>query len=539
MAIQLRKKIAVAAYVVAIVAVFSGIVGCSDTESNGREPEITGVFARDTEVEYDGRRHGIEIMNTVETDEVYYATETGEWQSERIEYTDAGEYIIRYTVKRKGYKDYKSEGKVKIRKTVADWISAADKRVVYDGEKHGIEIAGADASDRIEYSDDGEKFTHEIGKREVGRYRIFYRVESRNYEYNDSCELIILPEIRGKYYNTEKGVKEISDISYDETGSGEINGERYTVNNGVMECDGTEYEKINADEDVYEISINGERKIYARGKKDRAVLRVKIDEQERTAVIEVDGTVITTITGFNYSASGTELTLTEKHAEIRLENLKEAEVSDIYELIIYDGNKHKHTIENGWTADKEPEYSEPGRYDDILELRRDGYLPKRIRAVMEIAEDLSGVYYNEQGIIEIEKGKAKKDGKDLTMEYKDGGWRISGEAVEQNGVEGIIYAGDRYAKATRNAVEIKIGGRESAVRGDVTDVEIKHDGKSLTVKADGETVYTAEMSWEITVTVNGEEMRGINDGGSVMYIIGAGELTGAVRIELEARSVTA
>ena len=70
-------------------------------------------------------------------------------------------------------------------------------------------------------------------------------------------------------------------------------------------------------------------------------------------------------------------------------------------------------------------------------------------------------------------------------------------------------------------------------------MEIKYDGKSLTVKADGETVYTAEMSWEITVTVNGEEMRGINDGGSVMYIIGAGELTGAVRIELEARSVAA
>lgn len=507
-----------------VMIVFTVMFGCGDTEEQSPAGEIEGIYAADIEVTYDGRSHGIDLMGVVESDRIFYSATGAEWSENELKYTDAGEYTVWYKVERSGFKEYISNAKIKIDKAIIQGISAKKKIVVYDGAPHGIEIEGAEDHDDVQYSDDGIAFKTSVTKVEVGRYRIYYSVERKNEEYRGSAELVILPEIRGRYWNREKGEVEINDTEYDETGKGEW----YEVKDGVMTVDGVQFEKLADGKEVYEISVNGES-VYIAGDKSGDKIEICIDEATSTAEVKYNGEVIKRVDGVNHSVSGEEIALSEKRTEVELTLLPVSEIESVYTLVVYDGQEHGHDIPAGWACDKSPKYVAVGRYTDKISISKTGYKDKEITAVLEIAEDLSGIYCTERDIIEINKDCAKKNGQEISMQYNDGQWEIAGKRTQRTS-GGISCDGEDFAKANGHAVRLEIG-EESTVITEDGDLVITAKSDGYTIEFGGEVLV--EKSGRVTgVGVNGQEESGIPDETGTMYIVGLDEMQGAVFVQI-------
>ncbi len=520
------KRAAVIASIIAMAVAFMLMsIGCGSDRQDADKREIKDVYATEKEVEYDGRRHGIEVNNIIATDEVYYSETGTEWSKTAIEYSEVGEYEIYFKVVRKGYEDFVSSGKIKIYKAVLQGISAERKTVVYDGREHGIEIIGTEENDGIKYSEDGSEYRAALTKKDVGRYTVYFVVERANGEYFGSTELLILPEIRGRYWNALKGEIEIKDTNYDETGRGMIGENEYVVKDSTLEIGDTEYKYVKDDEQVYKFTINGGEIFYTIGKRENETAEIRVYESEERAEIIIGGIAVKEVTGVNYSENGNTMTLTEKDIDITLKKLPENPQGDIYELVIFDGLPHKHSgIENS------NEYTEIGRHEDKITLVEEGYLPKEINAVLEIVKNITGNYCNADNIIEINMDIAMINGESNKMEYFDGAWRVAGkELSEENGK--LYYDGREYFKASKNIVDIIYGGETLKIKCDADDVLIVCDSGTLTVTIDGVTVSKKEVDSSI-ITVNGERKDGIVDGSVTMYVLGSSDLTGVIRVEI-------
>ena len=520
------KRARITLIILTLFAVGILVFACGDGGESGEEGEITGIYAVETEVTYDGREHGVEIVGTTIGDKIFYSESGASWSTAEIKYTDAGEYSFYYKVVRTGYKDYVGIGKIKINKAILQGISASDTRVVYDGNAHGIEITGVESDDEVLFSDDGINFGLSVTKTDVGRYTIFYVVNRGNYEYRSSTVLLILPEIRGTYFNSALGEIHITDTNYDENGRGEMDGKEFVVEDGVLTFDGAQYKKVGDDEAVYELRARG-KSVFILGSKESVTVEIEIDIASSVAIIKHNGETVMTVENVNYCENGSEIVLTEKCTEIVFVLLLVPEIDDIYELVIYDGAEHGHTIEGEWDTDINPKYTDVGRYEDFITVRKDGYVEKRIRAVLVIAEDISGIYFDDTDIIVINRDRAEINGVDFAMSYAGGCWEADGNAIQITD-DGISYGGKAFARAVLNAVRIEIGGKV-IVCADVEDVTILVVGGTVIVDVGGDTVFEIAGS-VLDVTANGSSVDAVYDEEAIFYMLGNTNLKGGVII---------
>lgn len=532
--------------IIAVVGIAMAVmcVGCGEKEKDTEAEKggkISEVYAEGVDVEYDGREHSIAVKNTAEGDRIYYRENgASEWRSENCAYIMPGAYSVEYKVERTGYSEYVAEERVVIRKCVLDGISAERTTVIYDGAEHGIEISGTEDGDRISYSENGDEYVGEYGKSEVGRYRVYYRVERSYGEYRDESELVILPNVSGKYVNSANGVitvtprtviinREEKSFEYDENGRGEADGEEIEIKDERLKYANAEYAKMNDDERVYAVEINEQETIYIVGK---AKISVEVKFERNKATIKADGETVTTVEGYNccenVQADGIDTTdVTREVAadaeiteiEITLGTLKDREVEEYEETVVYDGAEHGISIdsdgtvmyktENGYGTES-PKYTEIGSYTVEILLIKTGYLPKKSKATVRIVASITGTYYNAEGVIEISKTEAKVNGEVKTLKYANDRWELDGQAAEKTDGK-VRYADKEYTELEqgKRIVVIKIGTQIKVIADIGADeyltITPSGDGE-YTVYRDGEEILRGRSTTTATVTANGEEL---------------------------------
>lgn len=534
-------------FTIVFVALFAlvGIIGCGDDVAD--PPEITDIYARDVEVEYDGAKHGIVIENLLATDAVYYLQSDGTWSTEQIAYVVPGEYVVEFRVEREGFKQFTGKANIKIKPARLDGIYSTPQKRIYDGEAYGIIISGTRDSDVITYSSDGETFSAvPVTVREVGEYEVFFRVVRGYAEYSGSGVIVILPDIRGEYVNVTEGVITIAEntavigdyeypMTYDVDGVGKISDAEFCVRDGVLTVGGTEYIKRRSDQRIYALEINGNNLFVLGGE----AFALSIRFEERTGIVKADGVEIARFEGYNYCESEdsaqVDMEISEEHTAIELSLRAEQQVSEKVMYIVYDGAEHGYETEydgtvlyfvDGEYTTVSPVFSEVGRHETRALYKRAGYLPAEVTVVMEIVPSIYGMYCDENAVIYITASGAQINGRDITCKLVDGKWIVDGDVYTLNGdtltneTTSVAYA------RTERAFAIFIGSNVVIKTEMPTQVTLTIDknGAVVVTGKEGEIIARGTLDGGATVTVNGKVMFGEQAGETTVYAIGLSEL---------------
>lgn len=559
------KKSAVTVFtlIVTIVSCVIMAMACGNPDGEGKDSELTNIFADNIEIDYDGLPHSITILNPYDSDEIYYSTsENGDWYAINPTFTNVGEYTVYYKVVRKGCADYISCATVTINKQILSDISANDIKYIYDGKAHGIIIKGTEIGDKITYSIDGEEFLDECKQTGVGEYTVYYRVERENGEYRSSARLTILPNLQGKYLNRDEGIiiltantaiinNEELKFDYDVNGNGNIGAERVGLDNGALSYQGKEYEKISDGEFVYKLNIN-ENIVYVKGEDS---IEVGITFEQETATVKVDSYEVLQINGVNYCESAEQREYTTSNVVMSFQakssdeitnceiilscrNVREAE--NISELVMFDGKEHSISVESGITVmyiiDGEytlepPKYKEVGTYTIHVVYIEDECLPVEITATLVIAPCIDGLYYNNNGLIVIKGKTVSINGVQSELEYKDNKWYIEGKAVveTEDGIK-IGAAGAQYKKRINEDILVfAVDGQYYVITERIYEITIWYDeesGEVIVNDHDGDELIRCMVGKNgITVTVSDDEMDIIRQDGSMyLYLIGESDI---------------
>lgn len=544
-----RRICLVWAIVIATLFVIFCFAGCSEEA----EPlDITDVYARGVEVEYDGLEHSIVIENITATDVVYYRQADGTWQTNIVAYTVPGEYTVEFRVERAGYKALLGSAVVKIKTAVLGGIYSTPRTVIYDGDSYGINIFGAAASDTITYSIDGELFeSAPISFSEVGEHVVFFRVVREYAEYCGSGIVTVLPDIRGEYINTNIGVITLTSstailgddeqaMSYGIDGSGKIGEHAFSVADGVLAFDGVEYVKKPTTDNIYELEIN-DSTLYIIG---GASVALDITFAENTGMIVADGTEVACIQGVNYcesvDADRFHAQITAAHTEIELSLRAEQSVAEDVTYIVYDGENHSYQtdydgvvwylVDDEYTTTS-PEFDAVGRYETPALYKKDGYLPVSVTVVMEIVQSIHGIYYNDNTVIEIDGDGARINGQSVSFAFVSGQWTIGGAVFGlADGRLKRETTGDEYSPTDR-VIAIAIGER-CVVKSEIPTqliITVASDG-TVVITQDGEEILRGTLDGDVAVTMNDNELSGIEENGTMVFALGVGDFTARVAI---------
>ena len=548
-----KLSLAVAAAVILLVTGLFALACGSDDD--GSVPEITGIYASDVEVDYDGRAHGIVVMNTQVGDRVFYSDNGVDWDEENKLYIAPDSYLVYYKVERDGYTDLVGSAELKINRIILSGITAKDVTVIYDGNKHGITVEGTEAGDAVTYSSDGES--------EVGEYTVYYNVERTYGEFGGSCKLTVLPRIQGDYVNPITGTIKLTDgtaiidgrelrMEYGVSGEGVIGDTEFSVADGVLIFDGVEYLKLQADEKIFELAVNG-KPLYVKGAKTG--VEISVEFVDGHAEIKACGVVIYTVENVNYvenlaerdyASSDVRLTITDD-CSVTLTHRAKNEEGDKNVTVVYDGEFHDAFapgggvlfMSDGAYTSTPPRYKDVGKYVVEAVIVKDGYLPKTVTITIEIAPNIYGTYYNDGTIIELSAGAALVNYDEGSLEYSDGQWTLNGDKVEttDNGIK--IGGADYVKRVDERIVTVKTPNGMRVIRHESKQYTILWDGSTgeLILSDDrSEAIFTCVLAMaQISVTVNGAAMSGIPDGDTLLFIIGAGEIGNdfVMRVEIK------
>lgn len=451
--------------------VFGFLFGCADAEPGDA---VFTVYAPEVDVVYDGREHAISVLNTIDGDIVYYAEgESDDFDVLSPAYVFPGEYVVRFKVIRpvaNGFAQYNGSTKVTIRRSILVGISAEPVVAIYDGEPHNISVVGTVATDVVSYSLDGENFAQSFGVTEVGEYKIYYRVTGLYGDYASSCALVILPDIRGRYLNSQFGVIEVLDDSaivgdeefalvYGIDGKGIIGDKAFGVIGGVLTFDGNDYAHIAATDCAYRLICGDYELYFAAGKQ----LTVDICFEDGGAVLSLNGEDIYELDNVNYcdtTGSHKDDSLVVKadgtitRVELNFSLLPSQSVAACVQTIIYDGYSHELNIEydgkvlyetDGVYVAKQPSFTEVGKYTVGVLYLRDGYLPFEGEATLYILSDISGAYYNSDKVAVITSSGAAINGVPCELATDEADWVLDGKRVEVT-ADGITVDGVAYKK---------------------------------------------------------------------------------------------
>lgn len=560
----MRKRFSIfSIFIVSVLFVVCGfILGCGSGD-NDEQPKITGIYAPDVNVRYDGALHYASVYNTVDGDIVEYsASENGPWSAQNIGYEMPGTYTVYYAITRAGCDRWESSVKITITRGILSGISASDAVYIYDGRPHGIEVSGLFDGAVVMYSADGVSFFAELAFTAVGEYTVYYRVSDAYADFFDSCTLTVLPDISATYINKDKGIITLEGdrafidgvthkVSYGIDGDGLIGESEFSVDGDALEIFGARYAKLGADEYVYAIAVGDGVRYAAAGEKAEMSIRFV----DGSAHIYVNGVAISVTENANYcenvscgereedyDGDGVNIALsavgrvTRVAVSLSFRERLRIVVPPIF--VIYDGKAHKTTLEfdgqvlyktdGGYTSDA-PSYTEAGEYSVEAVLLTDKYLPERVVLKMTIAPDICGIYYSATEVFEINGWDIKVNGIAEKLDFSDGYWMLDGAPVAPT-VRGVVHNGTEYEKtgASEGLVLISFNGRSTVIKRTFSNLFVRVDGNAVTATTEsGDTVFKADSSvTDITVEINGKRVTGIVDGesGETTFIIGTNDL---------------
>lgn len=513
-----------AAVIVAVIAaflfdlVFSGLE--KSNENGVALSEIVGVSVESVEVVYDGQPHGVLVSGVVPNDIISYSSDGSTWQSAEPKYADEGEYTVFVKIERGGCVSKTLRGTVEIRAAILNGVSSCNRRIIYDGNSHLPNINGITSGDKITYSLDGEAFSDNVEIIGVGEYVVYYRVQRGFARYMDSCRIEIVPDITGTYYNEDAldTVEITEETMYDASGRGILLGREFYADGDVLVFDGTAYKRMNADEKIYTLTINGETARVLGGEE----LAIDVRFDEFGATITAENKVIKVpnvnyceyVTGSELITYGSVMRVTDD-AVIQLSYRQEQDITVQNKYVLHDGNEHciipntdaavKVNV-NGEYADAIPKYSEEGIYRYEFLFEKDGYLPKKVTAELIIYPSLHGGYILGNSVIAIDGTDVLLNNVRTTLVLDSDGMKINGETITVTD-DGIIYKDELYSKTKDNNLVISVGGTTFMVSTTETGVLLFVDndrGYFYTVD-DAELIYEFEIPFEVTeVRLNSE-----------------------------------
>ncbi len=128
---------------------------------------FTGITFEDKQVIYDGEEHSIEVEGVPSFATVTY--------DKTNSYIDSGTHEVTATISANNYEDLVLTAQLVIQNSSFSDIKFEDKKVIYDGEEHSIEVEGVPSFATVTY-DKATKYT------EMGVYYITAIITADNYE---------------------------------------------------------------------------------------------------------------------------------------------------------------------------------------------------------------------------------------------------------------------------------------------------------------------------------------------------------------------
>ena len=528
--------------------IFALIAFCACSDNEQSEQTISGVYASDVSVVYDGRPHSITVMNTLATDTVLYSIDDVNYSSVRPTFVLPDLYTVYFKVNRSGYKELTSSATVTISPCILSDISAEDVSVGYDGLPHSVTIDGLLPDDTVTYSTDGLTFSSEKPSLiSVGKYTVYYRVERSYGYYNSSCTLTIFPTIFGRYFNSAYGVVDLfpNTATIDVDGySGLIGDEPFSLANDVLTYKGLTFTKLSDSDCVYKLTV-AESTVYfyadSSGKLD-------ISFVDGTAVIKLDDTTLLSVPGYNYCESGTAIDYIDLHFEQRfnrnsditgitvtLSNRDSNPITFDCTYVTYDGKPHSFKLpQSVKPLSEQTSFTEVGKHAVSVLVISDEYLPLVTECSMVILPNLSGVYMSSAHVMEIVGGKVKLDGTDCgELTILNDNWALNDKPITVTS-DGIVYDDTAYEKTTDTMLVVKVDGETYAVLHipqNLDQLKARYDGTTLRFTAESEVlIEMAISSDEVTLWLKGKPLPTLTTDDTETYVIGRADLNSNIVI---------
>lgn len=548
---------ALAASICTAFALFA-LVACANERE---EPEIIGITATNTVVTYDGFPHFVAIDNLLDTDTVLYSVGNGEYSAQIPELVMPGEYTVHYKVIRAGYKEFVGSTGIKIIKSVLDGISADSPVVKHDGRPHTIDIRGVLDGDILSYSTDGNNFSPSAPTfADVGQYTVYYRVDRAYGDFRASCVLTIVPVLTGRYLNPDLGIVELTDdsaivndnpvtLDYDHTYAGRLDGKEFSLAQNVLTYDGNVYTALSSADRVYKLRA-ADKTVYFTGA-DAEKLTVEFDADGATICRDTDE--LLTVDDVNYCENGSaksysplvfELDVaggSERicNVSVKLSTRTAYPRADSERCATYNGEPHGLDItpeagvrllyrtNDDW-SETAPTFTEIGVHSVSVMYITSEYLPQPAVATIVILPDPTGVYCNNDGVIEISANGTRIDGIAASLTVKNRAWTINDNTIECVD-SGIKFNGKMYTKTTDRIIVFIVGTtrimRTRAVAW--RDVVLIYKNNELTITPSGEAKIVCTLTGtRLEVTLNGiaHDVAPTNENDGYMSVLGTDEL---------------
>ncbi|MDE6294117.1 MAG: hypothetical protein K2L88_05810 [Clostridiales bacterium] len=526
--------------VICAVFCFWVVIACSDNASS--LPTLSGVYATDVSVEYDGRPHSISVVNTLPTDNVTYSADSVTFSSSLPSFTDVGTYTVYFKVLRSGYAEFLSSASVSISSIVLSDISSSDISFVYDGLAHSPVISGILSSDSVTYSTDGISFSSAVPAfTSVGEYTVYYCVERPYGEYRSSCTLTILPNIYGRYFHPDYGVIVISEeTSFSVSGTGFIDNVPFSVADNVLTYNSIEYSILSDDEFIYRLNNSIYFLAPASG-----VLSILFENN--IALIKLEDEVLLSLPNFNYCESGvvsdyTNLSFTQAFSastlvtnisvELSLRSVNPITVDTLY--FTYDGLPHGFDFSSDVIfLDDEYTFTEVGSYTVPVVFTSSTYLPKILDCTLVILPDVSGIFLSPEHVIQISGESFYFDGKlcgKLSVKNACWAWNDIPIVVTDNRLQ---YDGEVYSLVSSPVLAIYINDEYSScllVSSDTLQIHISFDGSVLTFTDNtGELLLSITLSCDtLFISIDGVPLTPLQN--SATFVLGYSDLSSPVVI---------
>ena len=534
-----------------LCAVFclTGLLACSDTDSS--TPTISGVYAENITVDYDGREHTIVVVNALSTDTIIYWTDDTSYTDIAPSFSDVGEHIIYFKVTRSGCKDFYSSATVTILSIVLSGISAQDVSVVYDGLPHTINVTGALSSDFISYSLDGITFSDQPPSlTEPGEYQVFYRVERSYGDYRSSCVVTIYPNVFGRYFNPSYGVVVLSEdnVTFDGfDGAGYIVGDRFSVTYNTLSYKGLSFTRLAESDCVYRlIATDAEMYFVAQ---DSGTINITFSDGN--AVIRIDEQTLLSVPNYNYCESGEIIDYIDLRFEqtfVMLSDVTDVTVTlsardhnqinfaDVY--VIYDGLPHGFDISDTviLLGDK-IEFTDVGRHTVTAVFLSDEYLPCILDISLIILPDLSGMYISSHHVIQISGEYLSFDGEEQReLSVDNDNWTYNGMPISVTD-EGIDYAEESYTQTEDRVLMVRVEETLylATFRVNVDQIVVTYNESKLTFATDSDVLLTIAINSDTVSVIIGSKLLFTFSEINNCFIIGKADLN-ADLIIIELRS---
>lgn len=157
---------------------------------------ITGISAESLNLAFEeGKHHQIEVIGLQPNDVVLYRTSTiADWTTENPQFSSFGNFVVYYQVQRANHAPFYGSATVAITPLDLTSVTAANQKVVFDGQEKSIALQGLLPTDTVRYKTSALDEWSEQNPtfQNVGNYTIYYQVQRSGFLTLESSATIII-----------------------------------------------------------------------------------------------------------------------------------------------------------------------------------------------------------------------------------------------------------------------------------------------------------------------------------------------------------